>query len=283
MDTQAYIESGIIESYVLGLASAEEAAEVAAFSMQYPEIKKAIDEFEALMEKFAFDNAEVPGANIKDKLMLKLEGEFKKEDESRAASVIPFSSGSTPDESVAPGSLLQPKPVRMWQYMAAASIVLFILSAALNLYFYKNYRNTSDKYQALLLERTSLQANNDAYRTKLNSLDESIRLMSDTATLQIKMRGVPGKENNFATVFWDTKTKDVYLLPNKLPQTQSDKQFQLWAIVDGKPVNAGVIGDCDGLCKMHNIAKAQAFAITLEKRGGSPAPTLSAMYVMGGI
>jgi len=32
---------------------------------------------------------------------------------------------------------------------------------------------------------------------------------------------------------------------------------------------------------MKNIPKAQAFAITLEKKGGSVTPTLSAMYVMG--
>jgi anti-sigma-K factor RskA len=59
------------------------------------------------------------------------------------------------------------------------------------------------------------------------------------------------------------------------------KQYQLWAIVDGKPVDAGMVGDCEGLCKMKVINRAEAFAITLEKEGGSSAPTLTAMYVMG--
>jgi anti-sigma-K factor RskA len=35
------------------------------------------------------------------------------------------------------------------------------------------------------------------------------------------------------------------------------------------------------LIPMKNIPKAEAFAITLEKAGGSPTPTLTAMYVMG--
>jgi len=33
--------------------------------------------------------------------------------------------------------------------------------------------------------------------------------------------------------------------------------------------------------KMKNIAKAQAFAITLEKKGGSLSPNLQALYVLG--
>jgi anti-sigma-K factor RskA len=95
------------------------------------------------------------------------------------------------------------------------------------------------------------------------------------------LQAVPGKENNLAAVYWDKSTKDVYFLPTKLDQVPAGKQYQLWAIVNGKPVDAGVIGECNGLCKMRNIPNAEAFAITLEQKGGSPTPTLSEMYVMG--
>ncbi len=88
-----------------------------------------------------------------------------------------------------------------------------------------------------------------------------------------------------ATVYWDSRSKDVYLLVNNLPKPASQKQYQLWAIVDGKPVDAGMVdlsGSQDNmLLKMRNIPEAQAFAITLEKEGGSPSPTMEAMYVLG--
>ena len=62
MDTKAYIESGIIESYVLGLADAQEIAEVELYCQQYPEIKNAVDEFARIVEKHAFENAVAPPA-----------------------------------------------------------------------------------------------------------------------------------------------------------------------------------------------------------------------------
>jgi anti-sigma-K factor RskA len=99
----------------------------------------------------------------------------------------------------------------------------------------------------------------------------------------VKMRSMTGKDNA-ATVFWNTKNKDVYVMVNKLPEPKTGKQYQLWAMVDGKPVDAGVLNpSCSSVCKMKNIPKAEAFAITLEKEGGSPVPNLKAIYVMGNV
>jgi anti-sigma-K factor RskA len=102
----------------------------------------------------------------------------------------------------------------------------------------------------------------------------------------IKMPGtnVPTSpdSNSVATVYWNTKSKDVYLLVNNLPQPASDQQYQLWAIVDGQPVDAGVfdVQNASGLLRMKNMPRAQVFAVTLEKRGGSTTPQ-GPMYVMG--
>ena len=69
---------------------------------------------------------------------------------------------------------------------------------------------------------------------------------------------------------------------NALP---SDKQYQLWAIVDGKPVDGGMIltskrGDKYRIQKMKTFGKAEAFAVTLEDEKGNPTPK-GPMFVMG--
>ena len=268
MDIKAYIESGILESYVLGLTSAEEAAEVEMLCTQHTEIKNAVDEFSLLIEKAAFDNAVTPPATAKDKLMSALADEFSAE-----ATVIPIIPLHTDTTNI--------RRISGLKYFAAAGIILLVVSTILNFYLYNSYRSANNRYEALLTERNSLQANNDAFRTKLNGLEESMRIMQNPDVKMITLSGIKGKENNLAAVYWDSKTKNVYFLPTRMDATPAGKQYQLWAIVDGKPVDAGVIGDCDGLCKMKNIPNAQAFAITLEEKGGSAVPTLSAMYVMG--
>ncbi len=273
MDIKAYIESGVIESCVLGMADAHEVAELQELSRKYPEVKQAINAFEASLEKAAFANTVSPRADVKEKLMISLKDEFAKS--------IP--SPST-HQSVNTKDTFTETPVRnlSWiRYVAAASVVLFIVSAALNFYLYKKYDNAHSSYLALLKENTTITADNKVYQTKMLDIYNSMEIMSNPAMIKVAMPGVKGKENDLATVFWDSKTKDVYVLANNLPKPGDHKQYQLWALVDGKPVDAGMLDDCNGLCKLKNIPKAQAFAITLEKKGGSPVPDLTQLHVLG--
>jgi anti-sigma-K factor RskA len=75
---------------------------------------------------------------------------------------------------------------------------------------------------------------------------------------------------------------------SEIPTPPEDKQYQLWAIVNGKPVDAGIFDlaantNTAVLQKMKPIADAQAFAITLEKKGGTHVPTLNAMFLLGNV
>jgi len=111
----------------------------------------------------------------------------------------------------------------------------------------------------------------------------SMQIVSDPNMIKVPMPGVARKEGNLTTVYWDKNSRDGYLLANNLPQAEEGKQYQVWAMVNGNPVDAGLIEDCNGVCKLKNIPNAQAFAITLEKKGCSPSPDLSQLYVLGNV
>jgi anti-sigma-K factor RskA len=120
---------------------------------------------------------------------------------------------------------------------------------------------------------------------RLLEAEKTIDMMKDPAMYIVKMPAVANSPDpkSATTVYWDTRTKDVYLAINNLPKPEENQQYQLWAMVDGKPVDAGIIEmkDGSGMIKMKNIPTAEAFAITLEKKGGSSAPSLDKLYVMG--
>lgn len=261
MDIKAYIESGIIESYVMRLTSPEETADVVSMMSAYPEIAKAVNDFEISLEQHLTANAVVPSPDVKQAIWNELNPDF-----------LPV---AKEDPAITGTAVRRPAT---WKYLAAASLVLLLISAVLNIYYYNKYADARREYNGLLAERTSLFANLDAAQTKLNVLDSSMQMMKDTAMQIIAMTG----KNSKATVYWNSRTKDVYVLQNEMAKVPQGKQYQLWAIVDGKPVDAGMVGDCgDVLCKMKNIPRAEAFAITLENAGGSAVPTMSQLYVIG--
>lgn len=276
MDIQSYISSGAIESFVLGLSDAAEIAEINGLRLEHPQIEAAIQAFEKSIEKQALNASTQPVPEMKQVLMARLKTEFAQIDpaiaegnqdtQKTAAPVIPIT---------------QNKNLSLFKYLSVAAMVLLIASAGLNFYFYQQFQTANNRYSALLIQKNSLEANMNGVQTKMLDMYQSMQMMGDPAMVKVMLPGIKGKEQNMATVYWDSRSKDVYLLPNKLPQLQSNKQYQLWAMVDGKPVDAGMISDCAGLCKLKNIPRAEAFAITLETMGGSPAPNMDQLLVLG--
>lgn len=64
-----FIESGIIEAYVLGVAAPEEIKEVEDLAIVHPEVRNAINEFSDVVEQQALANAIAPDPLIKPMLM----------------------------------------------------------------------------------------------------------------------------------------------------------------------------------------------------------------------
>jgi anti-sigma-K factor RskA len=255
VNLQAYISSGIVESYVLGLASIEEQREFEQYCSQHPELIAARESFELCLEKNAVANAVVPPQQVKENIWRKI------------------NESTTPVVPIAQNNNNHAKPVSIntnWlKYAAAVAVILLLGSTLLNFYFYRQYQAYNAKYDALFASTQEMANNNKILQTRNEELQGGIRMMKDPATLPVSMKGTPDAPGSLATLYWNKTTSDVYMLVNNLPALAADQEYQLWAFVDGQPVNAGFLDMhlSDGMLKMKNFARAESFAITLEKKG----------------
>jgi hypothetical protein len=268
VNLEEYISSGLIESCVLGLASPEELEEFEKMCASHEVVREARKRFELSLEMQLLESTAKPPVELKERVLNGLEN-----------SGLKPSRGNHAPKAQA----LTPLPGSVWlRYAAAACLVLLLGSTGLNIYFFTQYKAYIFKYDQLLGSQTQMLQASQAMQTKLGDYQASLDLMRDPSMTVVKMPGTAPHPGSLTTVYWDSRSKDVYLLINQLPQPAADKQYQLWALVDGRPVDAGVFDlDSPSLVKMKNIPLAQAFAVTLEKRGGSNKPTMEAMYVMG--
>ena len=79
-------------------------------------------------------------------------------------------------------------------------------------------------------------------------------------------------------MFWSPQARRGILVAGNLTALPSDRQYELWVFLKGKPVNAGVFDvDASGRALFESTdfpeSDAQNFAVTVEPRGGVPAPT----------
>ncbi len=258
MNVQEYISSGIVESYVLGLASAEERREFEQSCAQYPEVLKARTDFELALEKQAMENAITPPASLKEKLMLTLQQDIP----AGQSKVISMQNSDTPRRS------------GMLRFVAAASIIL-LLGAA---YFAYNFYSKNKKL-------------NDTVKSKQAEIDEMKQFeeMAKRPTVNVVDLTPTTPEKASANVYWDSTNADVYMVVKNLPRLPNDKQYQLWSIIksaDGQlqPSSMGLFDIGEGqkvILKMPAVKKADAFAITVEERGNKGGPNLKQLQTYG--
>ena len=260
MNLKDYIESGIIESYVMGLASESERAEFERLCAQYPELVAARRKFEESIEAKVIGQALPTPPEVKVKIF-----------EAIGKSTYAM------DNSKLPTRERPAKGLGMLRFVAAAAVILLIGMAWL--YFQAKQQN-----QDLARENDGLKVARDTAQNILNRIvQEQKQAIGDPNTTVVNMVGTKAAPKSSANVYWDSASSSVYLVVKNMPQLPNDQQYQLWALIDGKPNDLGVFdaGNDRLILKMKNTKKAQAFAITIEKRGGSPSPTLEKMQSMG--
>jgi len=270
-DIKAYIESGILELYVLGDVTHEEKLQVEAMAAQHPAIKAELEDIERSLQSYAEANAVEPADNLRDKVLNSLVTNLaddrnftKKEEENPEAKVVQMSS---------------PRQVTIYKYAFAACFVLLIVSVAALVNAYRQI----DQSNTLI---ASLQSQNQRIANTVSFKDHELEILHDSSFRMVKLQGTKKSPSSSLMIAFSPAKKKVMIdmADANMPANDKDHQYQLWALVGGKPISLGVF-DADTTSKdmkeMESIASADAFAVTLEKRGGSPTPTMPELMVLG--
>lgn len=268
MEKEAFISSGLLELYVLGATSVEENTLVEQMLVKYPELNQDLVATEKSLMLYAENQVAKPSTAAKKAIFDAIDQlEHQKE---KKVLQLP-----TKEES---------KTNWFSSFMVAASLFLLIISAVYNYIQYQELQKAEDQIATLNSEKEVLANNLDSYKTSFEVAKNKIAILNDTANLTIPMKGLEISPNSLALIHWNKQTNETFIDIASLPEAPNAMQYQLWAIVDGAPVDLGVfdINDSEGaLQKMKTVKNPQAFAVTLEKEGGSPTPTMEKMYVMG--
>ena len=261
MDIKAYISSGIIEQYALGIATPEEASILECVMKHNSEVEKAILEAQETLGDLALANSVAPSIELKDKIASKLNFDIPEEIGSLDNSSIKMDSANYNINDS------KSKSSNFW--MIAASIILLVSLGW-------NVLNTTSKNT----EIETLAQNNEALKVQIDAVEQQNNILLNSE--KIKLLGVETHPELLATILYSAD-QQVFLQVGNLPPTPAGKEYQLWAIVDGTPVDLGMYNDknLQKLQAMKAVQNPQAFAITLENKGGSPTPTMNQMYVLG--
>jgi anti-sigma-K factor RskA len=147
--------------------------------------------------------------------------------------------------------------------------------------FWHNWKETETSLLELRALNEQVARDYNQVNQRLGDIETQMQVINNPAFQRIVMKGTEHAPEAMASVYWNKTSQEVFLSVQNLKALAKDQQYQLWAIVDGKPVDMGVFDSTTALLKMNTTGKAAAFAVTIEPRGGKSTPTIETMQVLG--
>jgi anti-sigma-K factor RskA len=134
-------------------------------------------------------------------------------------------------------------------------------------------------------EREDLRSRSAQLAGRLQSAETELaqralraRVLESDDVRMLELGGKGPQPKAQGRVFWSDRARRGVLVAGNLAPLPSDRQYELWVFQNGKPINAGVFdADTQGRALFESKdfpeAAVQNFAVTVEPRGGVPAPT----------
>lgn len=246
----------MLEAYALGDVTPKQREELERLLEENELLRSELVLIEQTMEALAMEHAIKPEHYLKERVLERVRPETK---------VVEMRSSP-------------------WRWAAVASVAIALISSFLAYTYYERWRESTLALNNLLAQNRQMAQDYNVVNEKLDKIQSDIEIIENAAFTKVVMKGTANAPEALASVYWNPGTQEVYLRIQNLRELSQTNQFQLWAIVDGSPVDAGVFDVVsEGLLKMKPVKGASAFAVTIEPRGGKATPNLGTMQVLGSL
>ncbi len=239
-------ESGLLELYVLGELTPGDISQVEAALELYPELKTDLNEIEKAFHSYAEAHAIQAPYNVLNKVLAQTKSDITTDNST---------SSSSPSSGI--GTL--------------AKVALLVAFSTILFQFFSN-RNLSGKYAE------DLKITQDNCDDEKQNLESKLALYRELDKINNRSISVSATEKYPETkIIFNTNevSKRNFLQFKFLPPLESNQSYQLWSLKgNNPPIPLNVFEDISELLEVDFVEGTNAYAITIEPKGGQDTPTL---------
>lgn len=236
-----FLDSDLLEKYLLGNTTTEEALQVERYIAMHPEVRDSYNELQENLESYAKLHSLKAPDGLKDRILWKIRQEKRNSN-------------------------------KFYKYAVAASIAALIFAGS-SYFFYNQNKNLQEKNTIVSNQIKDLEMD---MKIQLEDLRNQYIVLNNPNTKRYSVNGNRKAKELKAVAYVNPVKKLSYINVSHLPQLPEDQCFQMWAEVNGELVNLGVIKkfeDKERLLALPYSDKAIGY-ITIEPKGGNETPTV---------
>ena len=239
----SFLNSNLLNTYLVGETSREESKKVEHFISSYPEAAAAYEKLQDNLEIIAKAGAlDVPN-NVLAEILETL-------DASNETKVI---------------QLVQPRKTPWYSIVASAAAVLF---AATSFMLYQKNQNLSDETNVVIEELFDLRSDINNNNSKLDELSKELMKLNNPDAKKYVFNGNERAKNLKTVAYINSVEKTSMIDVITLPQLPKEQHYQIWAQLQDRMINLGILDESDRKLKqIPYVEDALALSIKIGTKG----------------
>ena len=240
-----FLDSNLLNKYLVGEASFEESKEVEHFIANYPEVASAYEKLQDNLELIAKAGATDVPNNMLSHILASL-------DEKNDTKVI---------------QLVQNRKTPWYSIAASVAAALF---AATSFTLYQKNQNLSDENNVVIEEIYDLRSDIEKNNSKLNELSRELMKLNNPNARKYVINGNDRAKNLQTVAYINPVEKTSMIDVITLPQLPKEQHYQIWAELQDRMVNLGILDEADRKLKqIPYMEDALALSIKIGTKGDS--------------
>ncbi|MES2618191.1 MAG: anti-sigma factor, partial [Bacteroidota bacterium] len=217
MNLEELKNSDLLDLYLMGQLPEDKSLEVEMLLEKYPELLLETNDSKDALAMYGAEYNTAPRPELKSKVM----------------GAISALNNETVSEVKAERA---PQKSNSFNWYSIAASVLLLVTVGLTYTLVQKNARIDELSNKLAANETQLAENN----TQFSSMRETLDALYENNVQQVKLKSTDPAKNTFATFFYNKATHKVMIHQGNLEKRTDDMQYQVWALIDGKPYSAGV-------------------------------------------
>lgn len=248
-----FLNSGLLEKYLLGETSSVETEMVESYISKYPEVQNSYNTLQYNLEIVAKSNAIEAPKSILNTIL----------DELDDAPVVKMTTTTR---------------LKIWYKFSVAASVAALIFAGNSYFLHLKNEKLSEENQVVVDEIFDLRSDIEANNKKLDNIMNQFMELNDPNTYKYIMKGNNLAKNLKTVAYINPKEKTSMIDVVSLPKLPEEQCYQIWAELQGKMVSLGILNESDRqLMAIPYTENALALNITIEPKGGNTRASLDNM------
>jgi anti-sigma-K factor RskA len=245
-----FLNSDLLEKYLLGHTTSEQTEMVETYISKYPEVQNAYNTLQFNLEVVAKSNAVEAPKHILNDILNELD--------------------ETPVVT-----LNTRKNYKIWYKLSIAASFAALFFAASSLSLYTQKQKLSEENQVVVDEIFDLRSDIAKNNEMLDSVMRQLLKLNNPETEKYIINGNERAKDLKTVAYINPKEKTSMIDVVSLPKLPEEQCYQIWAELQGKMVSLGVLNEADR--KLRSIPyteHARGLNITIEPKGGNTIASL---------